>query len=227
MGEDPLALLDLFNSVSIQPCGEQFLALAAAPAGVVGGLDSVDLSLGPAALQQDALEAVITHAGNRRVVAGDDQDLIAGLHASSDEALCGLSADAVVVALDGSDGVGGDGINNTVEHNEGDTAVCQLLHGSFDGVVLRQDNDVLGSLVFDQVFDLGNLVCCIGGGDDLDSVLTGIIDLLCVLFGIGHNGTGPAVVGVGNQNCDVSCVALGTAATGDEGQGHSQDKNER
>ena len=55
VGEDPLGGGDVLNSAGIQPVDEQLLALAAAPAGVVGGLDGSDLLLGPAILLQLSL----------------------------------------------------------------------------------------------------------------------------------------------------------------------------
>ena len=228
MREDPLGRVDFLDSGGLEPLGEELLAFAAAPAGVCSGLDGVDLLLSPAVLQQSGEEAVVAHLRHGGVVAGHDEDLVAGLHALGDEALGGLGADAVVVALDAGDGGVGDGVDDTVKHNEGDAAVGQLLHGGGQLVVLRQDDDGVSGLVLDQVFDLGDLVGRIGGGDDLGGVLAFSVDFGSFLLSVGHDSTGPAVVGVGDQDRDLLGAGSGgggsavAAAAGSQRKDHDQ-----
>ena len=235
VGEDPLGGGDVLNSAGIQPVDEQLLALAAAPAGVVGGLDGSDLLLGPAILLQHAEEAVVTHGGNGRVVTGHDEDLVAGLHAVGDEALGGLGADAVVIALDAGNSSGSSGVDDTVEHHIGDAAGGQLGHGVLQGVVLRQNDHIVSGLVLDQVLHLLDLVGGVGRGDDGGGILAGVIQLLRLLLRIGHHSAGPAVVGIGDQDRDaitrgsivvlVGVIVLLLAAS-DKRQGHDQRKDQ-
>ena len=224
MGEDPLVLGDLLNGAAVQPLGEELLALAAAPSGVGSGLDGVHLLLGPAVLQQHAEEAVVAHLRHGGVVTGHDQDLVARNHAGSDEALRGLGADALVVALDGGNSLLGHGVDDAVKHHERDAGVGQLLHGRLQGVVLGQDDDGLGGLVLDDVLNLGDLVRRIGGRDDLGGVLALGVDGLSLFLGVGQHSAGPAVVGIGNENGDIGAGCKGSCGA-HEHQSEQQSNN--
>ena len=222
VSEDIVIVGQLLHGLGVDPVDEQLLAGGAAPTGGGGVLDGGQLLLSPAVGGQGLGEALVAHLGHRGGVADHDVQLVAGLQAVLDEALCGGGADALVVALDVGDDLLLDHgvVNDAVHHDEGDIGGGDGGHGGLHGVVVGQDHDASRSSGGgQQVVNLLLLILGVGGGLHHHIIGALGVDLLGLLLGVVQHGTGPAVVGVGDQDVDVAAGSRGGLGLGGGGGG--------
>ena len=195
--------------IEVNPVFEKFSAFRTAPTGGVEfGNRCIDVSICPAVVFQCLLETGISHLRNGREVTGDDEDFVADFKAVFfDKSFRGQVANLLIIALDGGNCIVDEGVDDTVNHNEGNVCVRKLSKSCFDRVVIRQNDDRLVVLVCCNVLYLGNLVCSVTGSNDLRTVSACRIDFRRFLLCKGHNCARPAVVCIGNEDCDITAAA--------------------